>query len=106
MTLFKNLLVASLLAMSAAAPALAAPGEETTLQERNVYLFMDGKMVRMAVSDAGHAMAMKMFKPLPNGTMIYRSGGKLYMASDSKMDSGKMLSTELFGYELLIRSSH
>jgi hypothetical protein len=97
-----KLIAASALAMSFALPALAQ--EETALQERNVYLFMNGKMVHMAMSDAKHTEIMKSFKPLPNGTMIYASGGKLYLAQDTKMTSGKMMSTELFGKDLGISS--
>jgi hypothetical protein len=93
-----KLIAASALAMSFALPALAQ--EETALQERNVYLFMNGKMVHMQVNDATHGMIMREFKPLPAGTMIYVSGGKLYTAQDRKMSGGKMLSTEVFGKDL------
>jgi len=101
-----TLLAASALALALAAPALAQGGapEENTLAERNVYLFMNGKMVHMQVNDATHGMIMREFKPLPAGTMIYFSGGKLYTAQDRKMSGGKMLSTEVFGKDLGIGS--
>jgi hypothetical protein len=98
MNIASKLLTASVLALSIAAPAIAQ--EESALAERNVYLFMNGKMVHMQVSDATHAMIMREFKPLAAGTMIYFSSGKFYMATDRKMDSGKMLSTEIFGKDL------
>lgn len=97
-----TLIAASALALTIALPAVAQ--EQNTLNERNVYLFMDGKMIRMAVDDAKHAMIMKEFRPLANGTMIYASGGKLYMAQDKKMNGGKMMSTEIFGRDLGISS--
>ncbi len=95
MNIASKVLLASALAISFAAPVFAQ--EETALAERNVYLFMNGKMVHMHVSDTNHTMIMSEFKPLPAGTMIYVSGGKLYMAQDRKMSSGKMMSTEIFG---------
>ncbi len=93
-----KLLLASTLALSFAAPAFAQ--EMNTLQERNVYLFMNGKMVHMKVSDASHEMIMKNFHPVSAGTMIYVSGGKLYMSEDKKMEGGKMMSTMIFGKDL------
>ncbi len=102
MNIASKLLLASALAVTAVAPVMAQ--EETTLSERNVYLFMDGKMIHMQVGDATHAMIMREFKRLPNGTMIYVSGGKFYMAEDKKMPDGKMLSTEIFGKDFGIGS--
>jgi hypothetical protein len=89
-----SLLLASMLALSAA-PALAQ--EETTINNRNVYLFMDGKMVHKAVDDAGHAMIMKRFKRMKPGTMIYYNDGRFYMAEDTRMENGKMMSEAIFG---------
>lgn len=98
MKIATTLLAASTIALALAAPVMAQ--EENTLAERNVYLFMNGKMVHMQVNDATHGMIMREFKPLPAGTMIYVSGGKLYTAQDRKMGGGKMLSTEVFGKDL------
>jgi len=89
-----SLLLASMLALSAA-PALAQ--EEATINNRNVYLFMDGKMVHKAVDDAGHAMIMKRFKRMKPGTMIYYNDGRFYMAEDTRMENGKMMSEAIFG---------
>lgn len=100
MNIASKLLLVSTLAFAAAAPALAQ--ENQTLSERNVYLFMNGKMVHMAVSDDTHAMIMKNFEPLKDGTMIYVSGGKFYMAHDKKMGD-KMMSTMVFGKDLGIK---
>ena len=51
-------------------------------------------------------MAMKEFKPIKDGTMIYVSGGKYYIANDKKLASGKMLQTEIFGRDFSIASEH
>lgn len=98
MTVLKKVLVASLLAFSFAAPALA--GEEDTLLERNVYLFMNGTMVHAKTTDAMHAMAMQEFAPMKNGTMIYRSGNKYYIGSDKKLANGQMLHDAVFGKDI------
>jgi hypothetical protein len=94
-----KILVASVLALSFATPVLAqSPKEPESAQllERNVYLFMNGTMVSAKASDATHAMAMQEFTPIKDGTMIYVSGGKYYMASDKKLANGKMLHAEMF----------
>ena len=96
MNVASKLLLASTLALSFAAPVLAQQ-ENYTLDERNVYLFMDGKMIHTKVNDATHAMIMKSFHRLKPGTMIYVSGGKLYMSEDKRMPGGKMMSAEIFG---------
>lgn len=98
MSVASKLLLASALAVSLAAPALAQ--EQNTLLERNVYLFTNGKMIHTTVNDATHSMIMQHFKPLKDGTMIYVSGGHLYMAEDAKMPDGKMMSAAIFGKDL------
>jgi hypothetical protein len=94
MKTMSSLLLASMLALSAA-PALAQ--EETTVNNRTVHLFMKGKMVHKTVDDAGHAMIMKQFKPMKPGTMIYYNDGQFYMAEDTRMENGKMMSEAIFG---------
>jgi hypothetical protein len=99
MNIASKLLLASGLALSLVTPVMAQ--EQNTLEERNAYLFMNGKMIRMRVeSDATHAMIMRNFRPLPNGTMIYSSGGKLYIGQDRRMRNHQMMSTMIFGPEL------
>ena len=104
MTGLSKILTACVLAFAVATPALAQ--EQTALKERNVYLFMNGHMVTTTATDAIHAMAMKEFKPIKDGTMIYVSGGKYYIATDKKMASGQMLHTEIFGKDLSVASQH
>lgn len=103
MNIASKIIMASALALSFAAPALAQ--EMNTLAERNVYLFTpDGRMVKMSASDATHAMVMDHFKPAKAGMMLYVSGGKTYFAEDTKMPDGKMMSTAIFGKDLGIGS--
>jgi TRAP-type C4-dicarboxylate transport system substrate-binding protein len=89
-----SLLLASTLALFAS-PALAQ--EETTLNNRTVHLYMNGKMMRTTVNDESHAMIMRRFKPMKPGTMVYYSDGQLYMAEDAQMENGRMMSQQLFG---------
>jgi hypothetical protein len=101
---FSKTIAAAFLVFSFAAPAMAQVVKEpeaVQLQERNVYLFMNGKMVHMKASDATHAMVMKEFTPMADGALVYVSGGKLYMAPNKKMADGKMLHTEMLpGFDL------
>ena len=80
------------------------PYAVTPLTENGVYLFMHGKMLHMKAKDTAHAMMMDHFKPIKAGTMIYVSGGNLYMAEDTRLPNGKMLSSEIFGKDLSIAS--
>ena len=56
MTRFTKILAASALAFAVVSPALAE--EQAVLKERNVYLFMNGKMASTTATEATHAMAM------------------------------------------------
>src|SRR5262245_46443760 len=88
----RSALVGAAMVCAVAAPASAQSlsPESNTLTERNVYLFtMTGEMIHMRVSDATHAMMMRHFKPMAAGTMIYVSGGRVYMARDRRMAGGK-----------------
>jgi len=42
-------------------------------------------------------MIMKQFKPMKPGTMIYYNDGQFYMAEDTRMENGKMMSEAIFG---------
>ena len=97
MKIIPSLLLASTLALFAM-PAMSQ--EMNTLDERNIYVFMNGKMHRMKVSDAQHAMIMQKFKPMKSGMMIYYSGGAFFVAEDEMMPNGKMMSSEIFGRDL------
>jgi hypothetical protein len=94
MKIMTSVLLASAMALFA---ATASAQEETTVKDRNIYLFGNGKMVHMSANDATHAMIMKRFKPMKPGMMIYYSGGQFYAAEDAPMENGKMMSSEIFG---------
>jgi hypothetical protein len=94
MKIISSVLLASAMALFA---ATASAQEESTVQDRHVYIFTNGKMVHMPVNETNHAMIMKNFKPMKTGTMIYYSGGRYYAAEDAPMENGKMMSSELFG---------
>jgi hypothetical protein len=89
-----TVLLASAIALFAAS---ASAQEETTIKDRDIYLFTNGKMVRMSANDTKHAMIMKHFKAMKPGMMIYYSGGQFYAAEDAPMENGKMMSAEIFG---------
>ena len=104
MTRFTKILAASALVFAVVSPALAEA--QATLKERNVYLFMNGKMVSTKATEATHAMALAEFTPVKDGTMIYVSGGNYYIGADKKMPNGKMLHAEIFGKDLGAGSQH
>src|SRR5258708_3735146 len=87
MTKLRNVILASGLLLACATPALA---QEGMVERGFVYVAMDGKMTKMTANDAQHAMMMKMGKPVKAGTIFYMSGGKLYMAQDTKTSGGSM----------------
>jgi hypothetical protein len=43
---------------------------------------------------------MSHFRRLPNGTIVYSAGGRLYIAQDRRMSNGQMMSTLLLGRDL------
>jgi len=67
--------------------ATAAHAVDVQLSEERHVMFIgsDGKFHEMTLSDGGHKMMMDHARALPAGTMIYRSGGKLYLLQDQKM---------------------
>jgi len=75
--------------------AVPARAQETyDLKDRMSFFVMpDGKVVRMTapVGTRGHTELMKSGREVKTGTIFYMSGGKLYMANDTKMPSGMML---------------
>jgi hypothetical protein len=66
--------------------ATAAHAVDFQLSEERHVMFIgaDGKFHEMVLNDAGHKMMMGHAHVLPAGTMIYRSGGNLYMLEDQK----------------------
>jgi hypothetical protein len=76
-----KMLYAAATALTLATPALAQDVGAWDLAERNAYVLdAKGKTWSMRVSDRGAKMIMRYAKPVPRGTVIFRSGGQLYMA--------------------------
>jgi hypothetical protein len=67
--------------------ATAAHAVDFQLSEERHVMFIgpDGKFHEMTLSEAGHKMMMDHAQALPAGTVVYRSGGKLYLLNDQKM---------------------
>jgi hypothetical protein len=53
-----------------------------------------GKYHVRSVTPKGHEAMMKEARPLAPGSMVYRSGGKLYVVEDKRLPSGKMMSEQ------------
>jgi hypothetical protein len=53
------------------------------------------RVARDSESASGQAMMMKNARALAAGTIIYRSGGKLYLLEDKKMANGGMMFAEM-----------
>lgn len=76
-----KLAYAAAAAFMIATPALAQDVGAWDLAERNAYVLdAQGKTWSMRVSTRGAQMIMRHAKPVPRGTVIFRSGGQLYMA--------------------------
>src|SRR5262245_49917740 len=95
MRLSTTLLLISVVTVAGAAPA-AAQEEQNVLRE-NAMMYVDslGRMSQWKAGQGSHARMMRMGRPLPAGTIVYHSGGRLYMAMNRKMTGGKRL-VEMF----------
>ncbi len=54
-----------------------------------------GKVHHIKVKPGHHKMLMANAKPMAAGTVIYRSGGKYYMATDPKLSDPKFYESTL-----------
>ena len=61
-------------------------------------------MISMHVDEQKAAMIMRNFQKMDTAMLAYASAGTLYMTRDKKMDSGNMLSVEIFGKDFGIKS--
>jgi hypothetical protein len=87
-----TILAAGIAAVFAATAARAVDYETAHIDERHaMYLDPSGTVKQFTVNEAGHAMMMKNARALAAGTIVYHSGGKLYLLEDRKMEDGKML---------------
>jgi hypothetical protein len=91
----RTLMLAALLAATAmAVPALAAPGDNP--RRRLDFIDNAGTLHEL---DLANAAKIAMFKAharaLPPGTLVMTVDGQLYIATDSKMPGGEMMSDDL-----------
>ena len=86
MSFTKTALVAAGMSMALLTHAAAQNLEPWDIREHSAYvIMMDGKMMRVNLSDKGMATLMKGAKKVPRGTVFVMSGGQLYMVNASKM---------------------
>jgi hypothetical protein len=91
-----TILAAGIAAVFASTAARAVDNETAQIDERHaMYLDPNGKVQTFTVNEKGHAMMMKNARALAAGTIIYRSGGKLYLLEDKKMANGKMMFSDM-----------
>jgi hypothetical protein len=103
MSNLKAILVASSLAafLVSGASAQTFQGTGSELPDGHMIIIPDsgaqaGKLTTKKLGPKKHAAAMKSAKAMPAGTAVYRSGGKLYLVENPKMETGKMLHEYLF----------
>ena len=86
MSFTKTALVAAGMSLALLTGAAAQNLEPWDIREHSAYvIMMDGKMMRVNLSDKGMATLMKGAKKVPRGTVFVMSGGQLYMVNASKM---------------------
>jgi len=86
MSFTKTALVAAGMSLALLTHAAAQNLEPWDIREHSAYvIMMDGKMMRVNLSDKGMATLMKGAKKVPRGTVFVMSGGQLYMVNASKM---------------------
>ena len=86
MSFTKTALVAGGMSLALLTHAAAQNLEPWDIREHSAYvIMMDGKMMRVNLSDKGMATLMKGAKKVPRGTVFVMSGGQLYMVNASKM---------------------
>lgn len=88
-----SLAAIALMSLAFAAPALA---QDNMMMKDNMGMMMSpkGEMTMMStpMDQATMDMAMKNAQPVPEGTIFFMSGGKMYMVQDMKMENGMMMS--------------
>ena len=80
MSFTKTALIAAGMSMALLTGAVAQNLEPWDIREHTAYVItMDGKTMRVSMSDKGMATLMKGAKRVPRGTVFVMSGGQLYM---------------------------
>ena len=86
MSFIKTAVVAAGLSLALLTHAAAQNLEPWDIREHTAYVItMDGKTMRVSMSDKGMATLMKGAKRVPRGTAFVMSGGQLYMVNAAKM---------------------
>ena len=86
MSFTKTALIAAGMSMALLTGAAAQNLEPWDIREHTAYVItMDGKTMRVSMSDKGMTTLMKGAKRVPRGTVFVMSGGQLYMVNASKM---------------------
>jgi hypothetical protein len=89
MSTVRNVILATATVCALATPAFAQNISMELSDRQAMYIDASGKVSRMDVSASGHRMMMRYGKPVSAGTIFYMSGGKLYMAMNRHMSSGR-----------------
>ena len=86
MSFTKTALIAGGMSLALLTDAAAQNLEPWDIRERTAYVvMMDGKIMRVSISDKGMTTLMKGAKNVPRGTVFVMSGGQLYMVNAAKM---------------------
>jgi len=86
MSFTKTALIAAGISMALLTGAVAQNLEPWDIREHTAYVnTMDGKTMRVSMSDKGMVTLMKGAKRVPRGTVFVMSGGQLYMINAAKM---------------------
>ena len=93
MSFIKSALIGGGLALTAMTGAYALTEGESSFKDRHYMLLAPNGTVQIKnIQGPKHDSVMKMVKPISDqGILIYRSGGKFYMAENTKMADGVML---------------
>lgn len=87
-----SLAVTALMSLAFAAPALA---QDNMMMKDNMGMMMSNGQMSMMSTPMDKAMmdtAMKSAQPVPDNTIFFMFGGKMYMVQDMKMENGMMMS--------------
>ena len=88
----KLILLACSAMLLVASSARADDTVSLDLKDRHGMLVQPNGQVKVIRSnEAGHAMVMKEGRPLPAGTIVYRSGNRLFVLEDKRLTDGKMM---------------
>ena len=86
MSFTKTALIAAGMSMALLTGAVAQNLEPWDIREHTAYVItMDGKTMRVSMSDKGMETLMKGAKRVPRGTVFVMSGSQLYMINAAKM---------------------